>query len=60
MHMNKMNVEKESAYEIIDCVEHTQAQIIVPAADMDMEITVACGADLMSDVMAFACSSATK
>ncbi len=42
---------------LIDCVEVLDARILVPAADMDMEIRVACGADLMSDVMAFSCSS---
>lgn len=40
-----------------DCVELLDAKLIVPADNMEMEINVACGADLMSDVMAFACSS---
>ena len=40
-----------------DCIEILDAKLIVPADNMDMEIQVACGADLMSDVMAFACSS---
>lgn len=40
-----------------ECVDVLNARIVVPAGDMDMEIKVACGADLMSDVMAFACAS---
>lgn len=40
-----------------NCADVLQAQVLVPAADMDIDIKVACGADLMSDVMAFACSS---
>lgn len=40
-----------------DCMELLDAKLIVPVDNMDMEIRVACGADLMSDVMAFACSS---
>ncbi len=40
-----------------DCADVLQAQVLVPAEDMDIDIKVACGADLMSDVMAFACSS---
>ena len=40
-----------------DCVRVLEAEVLVPAEDMQMEIKVACGADLMSDVMAFACSS---
>lgn len=40
-----------------ECAKVLDARVAVAAADMDMEITVACGADLMSDVMAFACSS---
>lgn len=39
------------------CVEILNASVLVPATDMDMDITVACGADLMSDVMAFACTT---
>ena len=42
---------------LCDCVEILGAQILVPASDPVMDIQVACGADLMSDVMAFACSS---
>lgn len=42
---------------LIDCAKLLEAKILVPAENMDMEIRVACGADLMSDVMAFACSS---
>jgi len=42
---------------LIDCIELLDAKLIVPVDNMDMEIRVACGADLMSDVMAFACSS---
>ncbi len=40
-----------------DCVRILNARVEVTAADMDMDIQVACGADLMSDVMAFACTS---
>jgi hypothetical protein len=40
-----------------DCVSKLRAEVLVPADDMDMEIRVACGADLMSDVMAFACTT---
>ncbi len=40
-----------------DCAVVLQAQVLVPAEDMNIDIKVACGADLMSDVMAFACSS---
>ncbi len=40
-----------------DCIELLDAKLIVPVNNMEMEIRVACGADLMSDVMAFACSS---
>lgn len=40
-----------------DCIDLLDAKVCVPAPDMDIEIRVACGADLMSDVMAFACSS---
>ena len=39
------------------CADVLQAQVLVPVEDMDLDIKVACGADLMSDVMAFACSS---
>lgn len=38
-----------------DCIKVLKADVLVPGADMDMDIRVACGADLMSDVMAFAC-----
>ncbi len=38
-----------------ECVSILNAQVFAPAGDMEMEIQVACGADLMSDVMAFAC-----
>ena len=40
-----------------ECVELLKARVLVRASDMDIDIKVACGADLMSDVMAFACSS---
>lgn len=40
-----------------ECAKVLEAKVAVAAADMDIEISVACGADLMSDVMAFACSS---
>ena len=39
------------------CVDAIQASVLVPSEDMGLEISVACGADLMSDVMAFSCSS---
>jgi hypothetical protein len=39
------------------CVDTIQASVLVPNDDMGLEISVACGADLMSDVMAFSCSS---
>lgn len=42
---------------LIECVSKLRAEVVVPAEDMEMEIKVACGADLMSDVMAFACST---
>ena len=40
-----------------DCVTKLKAEVVVPAESMDMDIKVACGSDLMSDVMAFACAS---
>lgn len=40
-----------------ECVKVLKAEVLVPGDDMDMEIKVACGADLMSDVMAFACQT---
>ena len=42
---------------LYECVQVLEARIEVPAADMEMDIQIACGADLMSDVMAFACTS---
>ena len=42
---------------LCDCAEILGAEILVPAVDSEFEISVACGADLMSDVMAFSCSS---
>lgn len=42
---------------LCECVKILGADILVPALDMEMDIRVACGADLMSDVMAFACTS---
>ena len=42
---------------IKECIDLIDAKLIVPAENMDADIQVACGADLMSDVMAFACSS---
>jgi hypothetical protein len=41
---------------LIDCVSKLKAEVLVPADNMEMDIKVACGADLMSDVMAFACT----
>jgi hypothetical protein len=49
--------KKEDLMKLIDCAEVLQAEVLVPVADMEIDIKVACGADLMSDVMAFACSS---
>ncbi|MDD2533709.1 MAG: hypothetical protein PHC86_03305 [Eubacteriales bacterium] len=40
-----------------ECAEVIQASILVPCEDPDLEINVACGADLMSDVMAFSCAT---
>jgi hypothetical protein len=40
-----------------ECARILAARVDVPLDDMDLEIQVACGADLMSDVMAFACAS---
>lgn len=40
-----------------ECVDLLKAKVIVPAKDMFLDVKVACGADLMSDVMAFSCSS---
>lgn len=40
-----------------DCVDLLKAIVVVPAQDMCIDIKIACGADLMSDVMAFSCSS---
>ena len=42
---------------ISKCTELLKADVIVPADNMSAEIKVACGADLMSDVMAFACTA---
>jgi len=38
-----------------DCARLLSAKVIVPIENMDMDIQVACGSDLMSDVMAFSC-----
>ncbi len=40
-----------------ECAKILKATVVVPADNMDMDITVACGSDLMSDVMAFSCST---
>jgi len=40
-----------------DCAELLHAKVIVPAGNMDTDIRVACGSDLMSDVMAFSCAT---
>ena len=42
---------------LCDCASLLKARIIVPIDDMDLDIMVACGSDLMSDVMAFSCDS---
>ena len=39
------------------CVEVISANVLVSGDDMDLDVNVACGADLMSDVMAFSCST---
>ena len=39
------------------CVEVISANVLVTSDDMDLDVNVACGADLMSDVMAFSCST---
>ncbi|MDK2855676.1 MAG: hypothetical protein PWQ41_674 [Bacillota bacterium] len=36
-----------------EVVKILQAEVLVPAADMEREVLTACGADLMSDVLAF-------
>jgi len=41
---------------LCDCAVALNATVLV-SGDMEMDIKVACGADLMSDVMAFACAS---
>lgn len=40
-----------------DCAELLNATIIIPADNLDMDVQIACGSDLMSDVMAFSCAS---
>jgi len=40
-----------------NCVEILGAKVLVEYPEGNPDITVACGADLMSDVMAFACTS---
>jgi len=42
---------------LYECAELLQAKVIVPAGNMDTDIRIACGSDLMSDVMAFACTT---
>ena len=39
------------------CAELLKAQIVVPAGNLDLDVLVACGSDLMSDVMAFSCAT---
>jgi len=38
---------------ILECAELLNAEVIVMTEDSEIEISVACGSDLMSDVMAF-------
>jgi len=38
---------------ILECAELLNARVIVMTENSDIEISVACGSDLMSDVMAF-------
>lgn len=38
---------------LADVVRILQAEVLVPAPDMNREVLSACGADLMSDVLAF-------
>jgi hypothetical protein len=40
-----------------ECINLLMATVVVSVPDTDYDIKVACGADLMSDVMAFSCSS---
>ncbi|MDD2457110.1 MAG: hypothetical protein PHQ83_01210 [Eubacteriales bacterium] len=40
-----------------ECVDVISANVLVTGEDMDLDVHVACGADLMSDVMAFSCST---
>lgn len=42
---------------IKECARILDAKIMVESPDENLDIKVACGSDLMSDVMAFACSS---
>jgi len=44
---------------INECSKLLNAKVLVPAADEELEIEVACGSDLMSDVMAF-CSASNQ
>jgi hypothetical protein len=39
------------------CAELLKATVIVPAGNLDLDVVVACGSDLMSDVMAFSCAT---
>lgn len=39
------------------CAELLKASVIVPAGNLDLDVLVACGSDLMSDVMAFSCAT---
>lgn len=39
------------------CIDAIQAELLVPAENPELDILVACGADLMSDVMAFSCAT---
>jgi len=46
-------ISGELQMKILECAELLNARVIVMTENSDIEISVACGSDLMSDVMAF-------
>jgi hypothetical protein len=46
-------ISGELQMKILECAELLNAKVIVMTENSDIEISVACGSDLMSDVMAF-------
>jgi hypothetical protein len=46
-------ISGELQMKILECAELINAKVIVMTENSDIEISVACGSDLMSDVMAF-------